>query len=147
MVATTLDEGLHMYQVRRALRGETGLVHLCDYSRSRGEARLSWVVRGDLGAVEFHMCPDRDWYEDPHRAEVCAGVEKHDPCARYANAQPLPWECRYVFGSCYPDGSSMLGEELLNIYGPTPERLARCTQDIFFRLERTYEDWFERVTN
>jgi hypothetical protein len=138
---------LAAYQERRRERGETGLVRETRISPTYDRRqRLAWIVRGDLGAVEFHYDWKPEWDGDAWEQEQnhFAGVESHSPVARYSGSHVLPWECEVIWGECYPDGTSMGGSNMWEDFCRNIDRAAQATPSIFAELEGYYREWFEQ---
>jgi hypothetical protein len=144
-----MTDALAAYQERRREWGETGLVRETHIAPSYTRQRLAWIVRGDLGAVEFHYDWKPEWEDDAWVGNDfdlmhynCAGVEGHHPEPRHEGDEPLPWDCTIIGVPCYPDGTSMGGSEMWEDYCRTLEDAARFTPAIFRALEGYYRDWF-----
>ena len=102
-------------------------------SRQHGRLRLSWVVEGPLGALEFHYALPRRGETDED-VDIYPGVEKHARVAKYPDDEPIQ-HCWVLGGPCYPNGSSLLGIEWRQWVEFDPDR-------IFDELERLYPEWF-----
>jgi hypothetical protein len=80
-----------------------------------GELRLSWIVEGEAGAIEYHHDVD----QKPTNAARSTfgdhgypGVEVHSRTPRREGDTPLGGYCWLLQAPCYVDGSSTAGEEL-----------------------------------
>ena len=134
----TPTEQLEVYQSRRRFMMEEGLV--CTQGKWRSPKHpvvRYWVVRGDLGAVEYHR------WETP-APDILEGyyggfVERHAPMPIYKGEPPSEYatQCTALLGvQCYHDGSGLAAYDFEHL--DDDER-------IFYLLQDYYERWLENA--
>ena len=91
--------------------------------------RLSWIIAGEEGAVEFHT----ELKPDVGLLPEYAGVERH---SHNGDGQPSYRHCDVLNGPCWHDGSSALKDDGLDY-------LKGCSWESLWQwLEGLYNEWF-----